>query len=46
MRLEKLVALPITTLIAAAISPIIPQAVQATTAVLDVRARFARIVIG
>ena len=48
MRLEKLVALSVSTLIAATIttSPIVPQAVQSTTTILDVRARFARIVIG
>ena len=48
MRLEELVALSIATIVASAITitPIVPQAVQAATAVLDVRARFARIVIG
>ena len=48
MRLEELVALSIATTVASAItiSSIVPQAVQAATAVLDVRARFARIVIG
>lgn len=46
MRLEELVPLSITTIVASAISTIVPQAVQAATAVLDVGARFARIVIG
>ena len=46
MRLEELVALSVSSLVAATISSIVPQAVQAAAAVLYVRARFAGIVIG